>query len=464
MVARFRPLGVQMYGKQRTTPDYFFEEGPQSEEGKEFESLVWGETLSLGPLARNPQGGSYLHPYVLAISWPWSHKYPFLQHPGVDRSEYAPYASGGYEGYLLNPPAPVYEQWRPVEVEYYERFLQEAWWQGQFQRFGHQALRLNPPFNALMVLPDDYEFFRDEATTGLYELRQFPLAQWLWHGTEGLVIGNLTAARLKFEARTWGRTYAKIDTQVDKCLADIGDLGNALEGWLGDSMAGRLTADAQATITAAFDRAATTIVSDDLMVVERLFRYSIQYAQALIAMYSLLPTEKERRTVHRRYMTPLRNHLNSVRNKLGTLTQRLDVFAAAAARVDGQNPLAALLQGFRGYIVEFLQVARVVNAGLEHVIGLLADEFIAPGLDYARHPETLPAVPEARKRLTMSASLKKAALRKVQNLRGDARDRVRYYVSRWTEIVMRKQTEQRNAAAKVDAATEVDAAAMEVDP
>ncbi|KAK7709298.1 hypothetical protein SLS64_006210 [Diaporthe eres] len=403
-----------------------------------------------------------------------------MQHSGVDRSDYAPYACGGYKGFLLKPPAPVFEQWRPIEVEYYERFLQEAWWQGQFQRFGHQALRLNPPFNALLVLPvlesgiflghlkrelhqDDYEFFKDEATPGLHELRQFPLVQWLWHGTEGLVIGGLTADRLKFEAGTWGRTYAQIDTQVDKCLADIRDLGNALEGWLADSMAGRLTADAQATITAAFDRAATTIVSDDLMVVERHFRYSIQYAQALIAMYSLLPTERERRHVHRLYMTPLRNHLNSVRSKLGTLTQRLDVFTAAAARVDGQNPLAALLQGFRGYVVEFLQVARVIDAGLGHVTGLLADELVAPGFDYSRHPDTLPAVPEARKRLAISSSLKKAALRKVQNLKGDARDRVRYYVSRWTEILVRKQAEQWNAAARVDVATEVDAA-MEVDP
>lgn len=136
--------------------------------------------MVLGPLVKNPNDGTILRPFVLASSWPWSHKAADLQHHGVDRSLYAPYASGGYTGYLLNPPAPVWDQRRPVEVEFYERFLQEAWWQDKFQRFGHQALRLNPPFNALMVMPafetrlmfeelrrelheDDYEYIRREA-------------------------------------------------------------------------------------------------------------------------------------------------------------------------------------------------------------------------------------------------------------------------------------------------------------
>lgn len=64
-------------------------------------------------------------------------------------------------GFLLNPPAPVYDQFRPVEVESYARFFQEAWWQGQFQRFGHQALRFNPPLNALMMMPSEESRFMD---------------------------------------------------------------------------------------------------------------------------------------------------------------------------------------------------------------------------------------------------------------------------------------------------------------
>lgn len=77
------------------------------------------------------------------------------------------------------------------------------------------------------------------------------MAQWLWQETEELVIGRLLEHRLGFEARTWGRTYARINTSLDKSLADIGELGSAIDGWLADSTAGRLTADAQATATAA---------------------------------------------------------------------------------------------------------------------------------------------------------------------------------------------------------------------
>lgn len=112
---------------------------------------LWGDTVASGPPIRSIQGAKF-PAYVLAVSWPWGHEAPELQHPGVDRSFYEPYARGGYRGFLLNPPAPVYTQWRPVEVESYARFLRESWWESEFQRFAHQALKFTPPFNALMVL------------------------------------------------------------------------------------------------------------------------------------------------------------------------------------------------------------------------------------------------------------------------------------------------------------------------
>ncbi|KAL2279326.1 hypothetical protein FJTKL_13530 [Diaporthe vaccinii] len=473
MTARFRPLAVQMYGKERVPTGYFV--GPQNEEGKDFEAQVWGDILALGPLFSSPPDGTYLRSYVLACSWPWSHKAPDLQYHGVNRSDYARYASGGYSGYLLNPPAPVWDQWRPVEVEFYHGFLQEAWWQGQFSRFGHQALKLSPSPNALLVMPtmerrikesflrtelgvDDFSFIQTEAYPRLYHMKQNLVAQWLWQETEELVIGRLLEHRLGFEARTWGRTYARINTSLDKSLADIGELGSAIDGWLADSIAGRLTADAQATATAAFNQAATTVVRDDLMVVERNLRYSTQYAQALIAMYSLLSKENDRRTVHQKIMTPLRERLMSTCSKLDTLTQRLDVFAAAAARVDGQNFLAALLQGFGAYTAEFAGSARVITAGLVYLVGLLADELVAPGLDYALGPgSALPAVPEARKRLTMAASLRRAAQRPLRNLRGEDRRTVVAVVRRWAEIILVARNAQADLAAEVDAAMEVDA-------
>lgn len=95
-----------------------------------------------------------------------------------------------------------------------------------------------------------------------YKLKQFLLARWLMHETEALVIGRATVLRLKFEARTWQRTYAQINNQVDKCLADVGEFGSAIDGWLADSTAGRLTVDAQETIkTACKDEFPNTLKS-----------------------------------------------------------------------------------------------------------------------------------------------------------------------------------------------------------
>lgn len=188
------------------------------------------------------------------------------------------------------------------------------------------------------------------------------------------------------------------------------------------------------------------------MVLERYLRYSILYAQALIAIYSLLRKENDRRTVHLQYMTPLRNHLNSVRDKLGTLTKRIDGFATAASLVDSQTFLAAVLQGFAAYIVDFLRVSNIIDAGLKYVIGLLADELIVPGLDYLRHPEALPAVPEARKRLSMGASLKKAARRPMLHLKGPETEALQYIVSRWVTILVTARSEQEDLDREGDAA------------
>lgn len=108
-----------------------------------------------GPLTISRESETNLKSYILAVSWPWAHPAPELQHQSVDRSLYAPYAEGSYTGYLLYPPAPVYTQQRPVEVEWYARLFREAWWQNEFRKFGHQALKLVPPPNALIVMSTD---------------------------------------------------------------------------------------------------------------------------------------------------------------------------------------------------------------------------------------------------------------------------------------------------------------------
>lgn len=98
-------------------------------------------------------------------------------------------------------------------------------------------------------------------------MKQYLLAEWLMHETEALVIRRATRQRLKFEARTWQRTYAKINSQIDKCLADVGELGTAIDGWIADSTAGRLTDNAQTTIkTTCKDEFPNTLKSHNCLI------------------------------------------------------------------------------------------------------------------------------------------------------------------------------------------------------
>lgn len=179
------------------------------------------------------------------------------------------------------------------------------------------------------------------------------------------------------------------------------------------------------------------------MEASRLLRLSVQYAQALIAIYFLFPKEHERRVVHQEYMRPLRAHLRTVIDKLGTLVQRLDTFVIVISdNFTGPFFLRPLLDRLSDYVVDFLAAARVNGAALEDMVALLADECVAPGLDYSRHPDALPAVPQARKRLTIVASLEKAAVRSLGFLMGQQRTIVQEIVETWLDILWKARAAQ----------------------
>jgi hypothetical protein len=124
--------------------------GPKSNKPK---WQLWGAPTEYG-WNLGYRGGelTILRAYISAVSWPTSHLAPDLQHQNVDRFYYAPYAAEDYTGFLLDPPAPVYDQARYVPVDEYARFFRESFWQNEFTRFGHQALKLVPTQNALMVM------------------------------------------------------------------------------------------------------------------------------------------------------------------------------------------------------------------------------------------------------------------------------------------------------------------------
>lgn len=331
-------------------------------------------------------------------------------------------------------------------------------------------------------------------------MRQPLLAEWLWRETEQIVLAQATAIRLKFEAGTWGRTYRRITDQVDKASGDIRQLAVAVDGWLADSAAGRLnTADAQQATTAAckhepppppnlaprnapsrqlegmetkpqhrqsdvltlmcvlVSRAATTVVSDDLMEVDRIYRYTNQYAQAVIAIYSLLPTENDRRTVHQDLMTSLRYRLTAARDRLAALLGDVNSFTARIPSLGGQSFMAPLLQGVGQYFAAFVDSARSAGAALEVTIALLADELVAPGFDYSRHPRTLPAVPEARKRIALDATLRRAAVRPLAFVGGGERAQVRDAVERWLGIIEGARGRRGGITVDVDMDVDMDA-------
>lgn len=178
------------------------------------------------------------------------------------------------------------------------------------------------------------------------------------------------------------------------------------------------------------------------MEVNRFFRYAIQYAQACIAIYSLLQGEDDRRNVHREYMKPLRAHLNSVRDRLNVLLQQLDVTISEMGMVNSQSFLGPMVQGLNSYLVDFCEAARLNAINLDHTIRLLSDELIAPGFDYTSHPKTLPAIPDARKRLSAKASLRKAALGPLRYINGLQRNSTQDTVRRWMNIIMKARRAQ----------------------
>lgn len=181
------------------------------------------------------------------------------------------------------------------------------------------------------------------------------------------------------------------------------------------------------------------------MEADRLLRYSIQYAQSLIAMYSLVPVEVvERQVVHNKYMKPFRNHLTSARDKLLALVQKLRAFVDSVAGLNSQTFLTPLLQGLSSYISDAREAALVNGANIEHTIGLLADEVIAPGLDYSSHPKTLPFVPEARKRVSMVVVLRKAAARPLTYLNASDRNRVTIALRKSSGIILKARERKEN--------------------
>ncbi|KAG8162987.1 hypothetical protein KVR01_007465 [Diaporthe batatas] len=420
---------------------------------------LWGTIPQIGHWRTDAAGLTPLRPFVVGTSWPSSHLAVDLQHRDVDRSFYAPYATRDYTGFLLEPPAPVFDQDRPIPIVDYARFSHESFWHNQFAKYGHQALKLFPAPDALVILhprgnrllrteiirelgDEDYRYFGTKVLPMLRNLQQTLLADWLTLETNDLVLEQVTHHRLHYEARTWIRTYGDIIAILDRTIFDINRIGGEMTLRTSQYRQNLLSADTQQTIKTQLQQTITDFVSDDLLESDRLLILSIQYAQSLIAMYTLLPQASERQAVHQRHMRPLRRHLTLVRDRLAACIETLDAYVDAAAATapggtDSGNFMAAEAQVLAGYARQAAQNAQVCAASLRDTIALLADDLVAPGLDYAARPGALPHVPQLRKRAATREVYRRAAVRPLAYLRAADRSRASIAVTKWLAVLAR---------------------------
>lgn len=178
------------------------------------------------------------NPILSLHSWPWAHKH--LQSRGsVEAGDYAEFANGeSYGTFLLNPPAPAYNFRTAIPIDAYEGFRRRIWWQIEFQKFGHQGLKLTNDFprrcaessTGLQFLstldhgPDDETIAdllraaypsEDNAAVSFMETAQrllavqgyVILAKYLRGLVLEAVLPEVESRRLAFEAQTWARTY-----------------------------------------------------------------------------------------------------------------------------------------------------------------------------------------------------------------------------------------------------------------
>ncbi|KAK2616125.1 hypothetical protein N8I77_002833 [Diaporthe amygdali] len=394
--------------------------------------MIWGDALACSPSGWLSDSTT-LASYLSFDSWPWGHRAPDLQHQSVDKTRYVQYATGAYRAYLLDPPAPVYNVSRPIPIQYYAPFLRESWWQNDFQKYGQQALKIWEPPDTFISISNNHG---KNYNTRYYRLNL--LAAWLLEETEEIVAGQVTVQRLRFEARTWNRKYQRLRALSDQIISGIDSLSSLIGTWLAVSTAGTLSGESQTNMVANFNQHVRTIYIDYSMELNRLLNHMIKYVQAIISLYSVVPDEAYRRLVHQQYMVPLRGHIQSTGDRLNAVMLKVEGFTSGIQndpRLAVPSILTPRIQILYDAIIDFRNTTSTYTRHLEYLIALMDDDLVAPGFDYSRYPSLLPAVPDARKRMTFAQSLRKAADRSLRYISGGDRPYISNVTQRWLQII-----------------------------
>lgn len=160
IIASLRRLGTQIFGPEGlhrggypgryATGQFFTEDMVQGEDGINFEKQLWGDRVHTLPFVNSTHA---LRPIVALLNWPTAHAQPFQQ--GItptDRQDRA------YFRWLVNPRVQSWDQVCACPVEWYARYFRKDWWQSNYQKFGHQGLKLAhqgpaPPKRLLQYTP-----------------------------------------------------------------------------------------------------------------------------------------------------------------------------------------------------------------------------------------------------------------------------------------------------------------------
>lgn len=196
---------------------------------------LFGFDTAHGPSPAVGRHNDSFRPALSAVSWPWKHPAVHLQNrKAVDAGLYDDYTSDGYKTYLLDPPASAYDLCTPLPVSSYAKFMQQSWWDMEFAKFGHQALKIpihsTDPSSPFKTVARPSESFTDSlpllasvirsrialafivnyAIPRLQEHRQIHIMNYLALLTREAAISQLMRNRLHYEKRTWPSRFGRI--------------------------------------------------------------------------------------------------------------------------------------------------------------------------------------------------------------------------------------------------------------
>ncbi|KAK2611512.1 hypothetical protein N8I77_004846 [Diaporthe amygdali] len=449
-----RTLRTEAY--QVPYEEYLFQDDPQAEEGKSFEKQIWGFDIEAEPEAAIDRDNDAYRPILSAVNWPRMHPTVHFQNQrSVEAGNYGNATSHGYRLYLLDPPAPAFDLKTPLPVSSYAKFMQESWWETEFVKFGHQGLRLSihstDPSSPMMsvIRPNQtvVEFFplltsviksvgvlgfiNNHALPRLREHQLISIMRYLSLLTREAASAKLFRNRLHYEKRTWPTRVHGIQDLTSTSTQGFNAIWNGvletLQQPLSDATAGYVS-DLTETMRG---------LLRSLMELNHLLGIEVQYSQGLTAQYVLHSTAA-RVKIHRRYMQPLQQHLQQMRDSISALLDRVAPshiqndqivwetinapwetrFLFEIQRNPGVLNGAVQLQTnqdiiafarVRSQTAEMCYDLGVTLNHLENVVPILDAQYIRTGFVHAPI-DYFPGVPLARKKMALSKSVERAAI------------------------------------------------------